>query len=148
LKSYFLLFVGTGAEERITYLTGIASKLKILNNVRFCGAQDDVRPFYEAADLFTLTSNNETFSIAALEAMSMGLPCVLADIGGAREMIVDGMNGRLVLPNNAKSIASGWASIIDNRMTYDSRKIRSYVIDHFSITECAEKYSNLLRSKV
>jgi glycosyltransferase involved in cell wall biosynthesis len=144
LNSYFLLFVGSGTEEREKFLIDLASNLGILSNVRFCGAQNDVRPYYEAADLFTLTSNNETFSIAALEAMSMGLSCVLTDVGGAREMIVEGFNGRLVQANNPKDIASGWLSTIDNLSKVEHEKIRDHVINRFSIIDCVLKYSNLL----
>ncbi len=41
----------------------------------------------------------ESFSNAALEAMSMGRPVILSDIGGAREMIDDGVEGYVVSPN-------------------------------------------------
>ncbi len=55
--------------------------------VHLTGSTDDVRPYLKAADIFALTSIAvETFSNAALEAASMGLPIVMSDVGGAREM--------------------------------------------------------------
>jgi glycosyltransferase involved in cell wall biosynthesis len=52
-----------------------------------------------ALDVFLLPSIAvESFSNAALEAMSMGRPVILSDIGGAREMITDGIEGYVVTP--------------------------------------------------
>jgi glycosyltransferase involved in cell wall biosynthesis len=67
--------------------------------VHFVGALDDVRPVLAALDVFVLPSIAvESFSNAALEAMSMGRPVILSDIGGAREMISEGVEGYVVSP--------------------------------------------------
>lgn len=76
-----------------------AAELEIGNRVHFLGAADDVRPVLAALDIFVLPSIAvESFSNAALEAMSMGRPVILSDIGGAREMIRDGVEGYVVSP--------------------------------------------------
>jgi glycosyltransferase involved in cell wall biosynthesis len=46
----------------------------------------------------------ETFSIAALEAMAMGKPMVMSDIGGAREQVVPGENGWLFAPGDVAAL--------------------------------------------
>jgi glycosyltransferase involved in cell wall biosynthesis len=118
----------------------------ISSQVRFCGLQSDVRPFYQAADIFTLSSQFiETFSVAALEAMSMGLPCVLTDVGGAYEMILEGMNGYLVPPRNPPDLANAWLKILKNKDSFDHEKIRAWVIEHFTLKDCVQKYENMLR---
>ena len=61
------------------------NSLNMEDYVKFTGIQRDVRPFYWSADLFTLCSDSETFSIAAMEAMACGLPAVLTDVGGLRD---------------------------------------------------------------
>ena len=67
--------------------------------MHFIGAVEDVRPVLAALDVFVLPSIAvESFSNAALEAMSMGRPVILSDIGGAREMINDGVEGYVVSP--------------------------------------------------
>ena len=67
--------------------------------MHFIGEIEDVRPVLAALDVFVLPSIAvESFSNAALEAMSMGRPVILSDIGGAREMIHDGVEGYVVSP--------------------------------------------------
>lgn len=74
-----------------------AVELEIFDRVHFIGAVEDVRPVLAALDVFALPSIAvESFSNAALEAMSMGRPVILSDIGGAREMINDGVEGYVV----------------------------------------------------
>jgi glycosyltransferase involved in cell wall biosynthesis len=118
--------------------------LGIEQHVIFCGQQLDVRPFLGAADVFTLTSNNETFSIAALEAMAMGVPCVLTDIGGAHEMIVDGKNGFLVESGNPGSIAAGWLKVFNQNDLFDKWQIRKMVVDRFSIQRLISDFEAML----
>lgn len=141
----YLLFVGQGPKDREHKLKDLAERLTISDRVKFCGLQSDVRPFYQAADIFTLSSESEAFSVAALEAMSMGLPCVLTEVGGACEMIVEGMNGYLVTPHNPYNLASGWLKAFENKDNFSHEKIRAWVTEHFNLTGFVQKYEDLLR---
>ena len=144
----FLLCVGPGTIERQSKLRVMARALGVADKMIFCGAQGDVRPFLLAGDVFTLTSSSvETFSIAALEAMAMGLPCVLTDIGGAREMIVEGKNGFLVTPRDPKSIAEGWLQALNRKGGFDKTQIRQRVADKFSIQKMVADLERLLLSR-
>ena len=98
--------------------------------------------FYYIADIFTLTSESETFSIAALEAMSFGLPCALTDVGGAREMIVEDWNGTLANPLDPWSIANAWLNALKNNQ--NGHSIRQYIATRFSLPTMLDKYVNLL----
>ena len=140
-KPYLLAFVGGGPEELENKLKQIAKDLGIFDRVLFYGVQNDVKSYYEIADIFTLTSNKvETFSVAALEAMSMGLPSVLTDLGGAREMIIDGVNGYLVQPSNPVQIANGWFAVNQDKDCLDRKNIRNKVVENFSLTACVHNY--------
>jgi glycosyltransferase involved in cell wall biosynthesis len=76
-----------------------ARELQLTQSVSFAGAIDDVRPVLAALDIFVLPSIAvESFSNAALEAMSMSRPVILSDVGGAREMIREGVEGYVVNP--------------------------------------------------
>jgi glycosyltransferase involved in cell wall biosynthesis len=51
---------------------------------------------YRQADIFVLPTRSDVFSLACLEAMAMGLPVITTDVGGIREIVIDGENGFLV----------------------------------------------------
>ncbi|MBI9041324.1 glycosyltransferase [Lutibacter sp.] len=140
IHNIFLLFVGDGIlkNEIKTYVTNLNLSEKVI----FAGNQIDVRPFYWASDIFTLTSNGvETFSIATLEALSCGLPCVLTDIGGANEMILEGVNGYLS-NTNYRNIAVQWEkTLITN---FDNVKISIATKNKFNLNLMINKYQALL----
>lgn len=95
-----LLLVGDGPLRGV--LEAEAASLGVRDHVVFAGAQADVRPYISAFDVFALVSFTEAFSLAALEAMAMGIPAVLSDVGGAREMVVDGETGFIFQTNDMK----------------------------------------------
>jgi len=67
--------------------------------VSLVGHQNQVERYIAAFDVGVLCSvAHETFSLAALEQMSMGVPAVLSDQGGAREMVDDGVQGFVSRP--------------------------------------------------
>ena len=61
--------------------------------VSFVGGQQDVRPFYAAADAFVLPTLYDPQPNAAIEAMACGLPLLTSTKCGAAELIVDGVSG-------------------------------------------------------
>jgi len=112
----------------------------LTEKVIFVGNQRDVRPFYWASDIFTLTSNAvETFSISALEALCCGLPCVLTNIGGANEMIDEGENG--YLSNlKPKDICEKWEKALSQN--FNKKTISINASEKFNIDLMIERYSN------
>jgi glycosyltransferase involved in cell wall biosynthesis len=87
-----LLLVGEGRKRQS--LEQYADALRLGAHVTFAGVHGDVRPLLQAMDVFVLPSTHvETFSNAALEAMAMSRPVVLSRVGGAAEMVRDGLEG-------------------------------------------------------
>jgi UDP-glucose:(heptosyl)LPS alpha-1,3-glucosyltransferase len=91
LETARLIVVGrdkrTGAMQRLAARLGLASR------VHFAGAQDNVKPWYGAADCFVLPSLYDPFPNAALEAMAAGLPVITSTQCGAAEFIEPGHSG-------------------------------------------------------
>jgi glycosyltransferase involved in cell wall biosynthesis len=144
--SAYLVLVGGGVPEREIKLRNMAEALKLSERVVFCGMQSDVRPFYSAADIFTLTSARENFSVAALEAMAMGLPCVITDISGAREMITDGVNGYVSPPLKPRDMAERWLLCFNHSGRFDRSAIRQRVCEQFDIECCVQRYAAIIIS--
>ncbi|MGZ8509895.1 MAG: glycosyltransferase [Chitinophagaceae bacterium] len=136
----YLLLLGNG--PMLTEVKNLAAEMGLKDYVLFTGMQKNVRPFYWASDLFTLCSTSvETFSIAALEAMACGLPCVLTDIGGASEMIAEGKTGYLCTPDD-QDIAQTWHKALTGHFTKE--KIYSHVATNFGADKMIEEYKKIL----
>lgn len=88
-----LLLAGDGPE--LTTARRLARELGIAERVHFLGAQENVMPLLSMADLFLLPSEQESFGLAALEAMACEVPVVASNAGGLPELIEHGTTGFL-----------------------------------------------------
>jgi N-acetyl-alpha-D-glucosaminyl L-malate synthase BshA len=86
-----LLFVGDGPERNTA--EDLARELGVCDHVRFVGKQEQMEDILAIADLFLLTSEYESFGLAALEAMASGVPVVSTNAGGLKEINIEGKTG-------------------------------------------------------
>lgn len=86
-----LLFVGDGPERATA--EQLCRELKVCDDVRFVGKQEQMEDILAIADLFLLTSDYESFGLAALEAMAAGMPVISTNAGGLPEIMVQGKVG-------------------------------------------------------
>jgi len=86
-----LLFVGDGPERQAT--EELSRSLGVIEDIRFVGKQEQMEDILAIADLFLLTSEYESFGLAALEAMASGVPVVSTNAGGLKEIITQGETG-------------------------------------------------------
>jgi glycosyltransferase involved in cell wall biosynthesis len=89
-----LFIVGDGPLKE--GLEAMAGRLNLRSSVWFLGQQAEVAKFYAMADVFTLPSLTEGMSNALLEAMAAGLPTVVSDVGGNKDVVEDRESGFLV----------------------------------------------------
>ena len=87
--------------------------LGLRERVRISGFVQDVRPLVAACDAMAITSTTETFSLAALEAMALGKPLLMTDVGGAREQVRHGHNGWLVPVGDVNAMAGALTRWLD-----------------------------------
>ncbi|MEX2467875.1 MAG: N-acetyl-alpha-D-glucosaminyl L-malate synthase BshA [Gemmatimonadota bacterium] len=88
-----LVFVGDGPERPRAVQR--AETLGVRDDVTFLGKHASVEELLACADLFLLPSENESFGLAALEAMASGAPVVASNAGGLSEVIEHGVSGYL-----------------------------------------------------
>jgi glycosyltransferase involved in cell wall biosynthesis len=74
------------------------------DGIEAVGKQSDVRPFYAQADALVFPSYREGFPNVVIEAGAMGLPSIVTDINGSREIIIDGQNGIIVPSKNEEAL--------------------------------------------
>lgn len=89
-----LVMVGDGPDR--PRATQRAEELGVDEDVLFLGKHQSVDELLSCADLFLLPSANESFGLAALEAMACGAPVVATRTGGLPEVVEDGVTGRLL----------------------------------------------------
>ncbi len=74
----------------------------------------DLLAYYAASDCFVFPSYREGFPNTVLEAGAMGLPCIVTDINGSREIIKDGYNGLIVPSHDADAMYEAMKWMLDN----------------------------------
>lgn len=88
-----LIMVGDGSEK--TNVEHRARCLKVDDKVTFVGKQPNIVDYLSAADVLLLPSEQESFGLAALEAMACEVPVVASRVGGVPEVVTDGETGFL-----------------------------------------------------
>jgi N-acetyl-alpha-D-glucosaminyl L-malate synthase BshA len=83
-----------------------AEEYGLADVVNFVGDQQEVVPWLSAADLFLLPSAQESFGLAALEAMSCEVPVIASRVGGLPEVIQDGVTGFICDPEDVEGMAA------------------------------------------
>ncbi|RYY95869.1 MAG: N-acetyl-alpha-D-glucosaminyl L-malate synthase BshA [Chitinophagaceae bacterium] len=86
-----LLFVGDGPERATA--EDLSRQLGVCDDIRFVGKQEQMEDILAIADLFLLTSEYESFGLAALEAMAAGVPVISTNAGGLGEIMIEGKTG-------------------------------------------------------
>lgn len=101
-------------------------------------------------DIFVLTSNWEGLPNAIMEAMASGLPCVVTDVGGNGELVVDGETGYVVPPNDPATMAQKILCLFKNEklrkemgMAGRRRIEKDFSVDKM-VSETKEIYEKLL----
>ncbi len=88
-----LLLVGEGPER--LFIQQLVKEMKLREDVLFLGEVDYIEEVLRCADIFLLPSEQESFGLAALEAMNCGVPVIGAHTGGVPEVVVHGETGFL-----------------------------------------------------
>jgi len=96
-----LVLAGDGSQRAC--LEALASDLGQRERIHFLGAQDDMRIFYHAIDLFCLPSLNEGLPLSPLEAQASGIPAIVTDVGGCSNTVCP-VTGALVPPADSETL--------------------------------------------
>ena len=99
-----LLLVGDGPER--PRLERMTRELGLYDHVRFLGKQDAVEEILAVADLFLIPSSNESFGLAALEAMACEVPVISSNAGGLPEVNIHGVTGCVADVGDYESMAA------------------------------------------
>jgi L-malate glycosyltransferase len=120
-----LLMVGDGPD--LGEATEQARAAGISDAVLFLGDQEQVVQLLSASDLFLMPSAQESFGLAALEAMACEVPVVASRVGGVPELVEDGVTGILCPPDDLAAMSAASIRLLTDetlhaRMAHAARK--------------------------
>ena len=136
-----LTIAGTGPErERIAALAAASQGV-----VRFVGFIDEAQKqaLLKDSDIFVQLSIREGLSIATLEALASGLPCVVSDLPGVREPVDPEQTGWLVPdPENVDSVTTTLRQVLAERDRLATMKqaCRRVAVERYSLERMCESY--------
>ncbi|HEX5746438.1 MAG TPA: N-acetyl-alpha-D-glucosaminyl L-malate synthase BshA [Archangium sp.] len=140
-----LVMIGDGperspAERRVR-------ELGLEDRVAFLGKQESFVEILAAADVFLLPSEQESFGLAALEALSCGIPVVASNIGGIPEQVEHGTTGYLAPVGDVEAMASHVLELVREPEHWRgfSRRARENVLMRFQLGPAIDRYEALYR---
>lgn len=109
------------------------------------GQQSDVRPWLLASDIFILPSHREGFPNVVIEAGAMGLPSIVTDINGSREIIHNGENGLIVPSKNADALYEAMKQLAETpedirAMAANARPMIASRFEQSFVRQCLKDY--------
>jgi len=137
-----LILIGDGPERPA--MEELCRHIGLCDEIRFLGKQDAVEEILAIGDLFILPSENESFGLAALEAMACELPVISTNIGGLPEVNTDGLTGFLVDVGDVDGMAKSAIQILSDETALSKMKEDAYNrSQEFKLDKILEKYIGL-----
>jgi glycosyltransferase involved in cell wall biosynthesis len=141
-----LWMVGDGSQRKT--LEDLAAELGISACVTFWGQQLDVAPYFSAADAFVMSSISEGLPISLLQALSLGLPVVVTNVGGMAEVVRLGRAGITVPVADPNAMAAAFVQIANNdieRANFSANAKEAFR-SRFTLQIMADAYMKLYQS--
>ncbi len=139
---YFI--AGKGDKEQ--YLTNLAYELGV--NIHLLGYRTDIVELLNAADMFVFPSLREGLSVALMEAMAAGLPCVVSQIRGNVDLI-DSEGGFLFHSDDVEGFSTGIKNLVDDIELRESMgEHNKAVMDNFDVAKVNARMEDIYFSKV
>lgn len=117
------------------------------NAVHFLGAQTDLAPILQTADVVWIPSVGNCGGPVALEAMALGRAVIASDVPCLRELIHDGVTGFLVPPGDVVALSRRTRALLDDRPLRDrlGEAARQSVRQRFPLANAVERWREVYR---
>ncbi|MCM3788901.1 glycosyltransferase family 4 protein [Domibacillus indicus] len=138
-----LLILGKGNKESELKAYVEDEKLK---NIQFLGYRNDVHFILSMSEVATLLSKREGLPKSLMEAMSQGVPCVVTDIRGSRDLIKNNENGYVVPLNNDETLINAFIKILQNDQLRDKMSKKSIeLVEPYLMSNVLKEYEFIYR---
>ena len=145
-EAYFL-FVGVQQKQCLADLKKLAGELGVADRIIWFGGLDNPYRILPHFTVAVLSSHSESFSNAVLEYSVAGIPAVVTDVGGLREIIQDGETGFVVPPNNPEALAEKICELLGDSKKREQfgKRGQEFVNSQYSEATILEQYLNFYR---
>lgn len=142
-----LLLLGDGPER--PYAESICRDCVAVHNIKFLGKQEQMEDILPIADLFLLTSEYESFGLAALEAMAAEVPVISTNAGGLPEININGYSGYMSNVGDIEDMCKNALAIFKDKATHDRFKANALAqAKKFDIATIVPMYEALYKRLV
>ncbi len=141
-----LLLVGQNGDAEVNKLVG---ENAVRERIHLAGFRMDAPQLMGACDLFVMpTLKNEGFSKAVVEAMCMGVPCIVSAVGGMVELVEHDRTGKIIPPGNPSALAEAIRLYAVDRplRQQHGRNGLQRIVDHFSFPKMVDETLELYES--
>lgn len=140
-----LVLVGTEEEEIDPIKPETKAEIDRNPAIDAVGQQSDVRSFFATANALVFPSYREGFPNVVIEAGAMGLPSIVTDINGSREIIIDGENGMIIPSKNAEALYEAMKHFVENpedvkRMAENARPLIASRYEQSYVRQCLKDF--------
>lgn len=137
-----LILMGDGPER--SRIERLVHELKLSERVCFLGKLESVAAVFQQCDLFLLPSESEGAGLAALEAMSCGVPVIASNAGGIPEVVSDGESGFLFNVGDVASMSNAACQLLQDSELYRKVSIaaRQRAIERFNRSALSQQYED------
>ena len=138
-----LVLVGDGPERLPA--EKLCAQLGVEDDVTFLGNQECIEGILPLADVLLLPSEQESFGLVCLEAMSCGVPVVATNVGGTKEVVQHGQSGFLHDPFDVEAMAASVLELVSNpgKRRAMGEVGRKTALEKFSTSDVVKKYVEL-----
>lgn len=138
-----LVILGEGQE--CAELRQLTTRLQIEHCVDFVGDHNDIAPYLAQANVYVQPSRAEGLPNSVIEAMAASLPIIASNVGGNRDLVVDGETGLLVESESPDKLASAMCSLFSDRDNTQRMGKRAYarVVEQYSIDNVVSRLLSL-----
>ena len=148
-----LLLVGPEESNLDPLKPETLAKIKENPSIEAVGSQPDVRPWFVAADVLVFPSYREGFPNVVIEAGAMGLPSIVTDINGSREIIIEGRNGTIIPARDEDALYQAMKQMVDNldqlkSMASESRPLIASRYEQSYVRRCLKEYYKEILSDI
>lgn len=149
-KDLHLYIAGDGSKEEKSTLRTLVNSEQLNNYVTFLGQINNAPQWLEACDIFVQPSIEEAFGLVFAEAGAKSKPVVATNVGGIKEIIVDGETGYLVPPASPKKLAIALKKLLESSTSRMQLGKNGYnrISTQFSIENMVTKYLNIFNTVI